>query len=127
MKRFFVFILFLLLYSCGGINLNRVKGVKGKYYPIIEGNNVTFRVYAPHADVVNIMANFNGWNAYATPMKKGKDGVWRVKLTLVPGRKYYYKYVIDGYIVADPDNPRTVPDGYGGVNSVIIIEKGGSK
>jgi glycosidase len=45
-------------------------------------------------------------------------GSWSVELELDPG-SYEYKFVIDGTDwVADPGNPNTVDDGFGGVNSV---------
>ncbi len=33
-----------------------------------------------------------------------------------------YKFVVDGMWVADPDNPRRSPDGYGAVNSVMRVD-----
>jgi hypothetical protein len=43
-------------------------------------------------------------------------------MDLKKGKTYYYKFVIDGYWVADPDNPDTVSDGMGGVNSVLDLK-----
>ena len=54
-------------------------------------------------------------------LEKGKDGIFRTTLKLPPGT-YQYKFVVDGTWVADPANPETVDDGYGGVNSVLTAE-----
>lgn len=52
-----------------------------------------------------------------------RDGAgWSVTLTLEPGR-YLYKFIVDGSTwVADPNNPLTEDDGFGGVNSVYVCE-----
>ncbi|HUH03230.1 MAG TPA: alpha-amylase family glycosyl hydrolase, partial [Kofleriaceae bacterium] len=42
---------------------------------------------------------------------------WVAELTLEPGT-YQYKFVVDGTWIADPGNPTTVDDGFGGTNSV---------
>jgi 1,4-alpha-glucan branching enzyme len=120
-----IFILFVLLplFSCSGdILLNRVKGIKGPQAPQVLDGQVLFTVAAPEASFVTIAGNFNGWNPQAAPLLKDSNGTWSVKLDLPKGRKYYYKFVIDGYWVADPDNPETENDGSGGVNSVLVLK-----
>jgi 1,4-alpha-glucan branching enzyme len=75
----------------------------------------------PDAKQVYVAGTFNEWNATDTPLEKGKDGIFRTTLKLPPGT-YQYKFVVDGTWVADPANPETVDDGYGGVNSVLTAE-----
>ena len=66
-----------------------------------------FRVWAPHARMVSLTGDFNGWNPYADPMQKvTEQGLWEI---FQPGLKPYdlYKYVIqdrDGntFTKADP-------------------------
>lgn len=105
------------------INLNRVKKIKGNYYPLIEADKVTFRIFMPQAEIVNVAGSFNSWNPEATALSKNEKGEWTTTLELKTNRKYAYKYLIDGFWVADPDNPNTEPDGYGGVNSIIKTGK----
>jgi anti-sigma factor RsiW len=63
--------------------------------------------------------DFNDWQA--VQMKKGQDGVWRVRLSLQPGR-YQYSFVVDGEKwIADPRAATLVSSGYGGQNSVLDI------
>lgn len=49
------------------------------------------------------------------------SGFWTVTIPLSPGR-YQYKYVIDeGRVWREDYNTETVPDGFGGNNSIIIV------
>ena len=70
-----------------------------------------------------LAGNFNGWNKQANPMTADTNGVWSIKMDLKKGKTYLYKFVIDGYWVADPDNPNTVSDGMGGVNSELDLKE----
>ena len=63
-------------------------------------HEVEFTFYAPEAKKVCIAGKFNAWNTSSTPMIKGKDGTWRTKLKLSPG-KYEYKYFVDGAWASD--------------------------
>ena len=111
------------LISCAPeIQLNRARGVRGPNAPVITSEGVLFSIEAPDATLVTIAGNFNGWNTYATELTKNDAGIWSVRLPLQPARRYLYKFLIDGFWVADPDNPDTVPDGQGGVNSVVQFE-----
>ncbi|MCX7881744.1 MAG: isoamylase early set domain-containing protein [Brevinematales bacterium] len=118
-----------LLVACGSstVNLLRAKGIRGKYAPLVRENSVTFALDAPEAEIVTICGTFNGWNPESTPLTRGEDGVWRITLTLTRGKKYVYKFVMDGYWLADPENPDVEPDGSGGYNSVVVVKEGGKK
>ncbi len=54
---------------------------------------VVFRVWAPHAQSVSVVGDFNKWNAESCPMEKVSDGIWE---TVVDGVAEYdnYKYAI---------------------------------
>ncbi|URA10306.1 glycogen-binding domain-containing protein [Thermospira aquatica] len=125
MRRWWLVWVCFFLIGCGEttVNLPRAKGVVGRYAPRVVRNEVTFSLYAPEAEMVNIAGTFNGWNPDSTPMVRGEDGVWRVTLPLVYGRQYMYKFIVDGFWIADPDNPSVVPDEYGGLNSIIYVKE----
>jgi 1,4-alpha-glucan branching enzyme len=55
---------------------------------------VEFTYTAPDAKKVFLAGEFNQWDTQSLPMKKGKDGVWRTKIELAPGR-YEYKFFAD--------------------------------
>ena len=42
----------------------------------------TFRVWAPHAEAVSVVGDFNGWDGYAHPMWKRDDETW---VLFIPG------------------------------------------
>ncbi len=81
---------------------------------------IKFTYSAPGAAQVTLAGSFNGWDPQRHPLEKGKDGTWFIVMALKPG-KYEYKFVVDGSWFADPDNPETVPDSFGGANSVVVI------
>jgi alpha-amylase/alpha-mannosidase (GH57 family) len=89
-----------------------------------EPTEIEFSHSAPGATSVHLAGDFNGWSTSAEPMSDPDgDGVWTAKIKLAPG-SYQYKFVIDGGARWEPDaaNPESVPDPYGGKNSVITVE-----
>lgn len=55
-----------------------------------------FRMMEPDAQQVALAGDFNGWNATSTPMHLDRQsGLWRVSVTLPPGR-HLYSYVVNG-------------------------------
>jgi len=75
------------------------------------------------ATTVWLSGDFVGWAGTpqdgAIELALGGDGVWRATYGFAPGT-YQYKYIVDAtQWIPDPGNANTVPDGLGGVNSVI--------
>jgi 1,4-alpha-glucan branching enzyme len=89
--------------------------------PVGELVRVTFEADFPDAAQVYVAGSFNEWNGDDLALERGEDGVFRISVDLLPGT-YEYKFVVDGTWVEDPGNPNTVPDPYGGVNSVLTVE-----
>jgi 1,4-alpha-glucan branching enzyme len=83
-------------------------------------HEVEFTCRAPEAKVVCIAGKFNAWDTSSTPMKKGKDGTWRIKLKFPPG-KYEYKYFVDGAWASDLKCSELVPNPFGTNNCVISV------
>ncbi len=81
---------------------------------------VCFAYEAPTAGHVALAGDFTSWELNPKPMKKGKDGWWKLCVNLAPGR-YEYKFVVDGHWLPDPAAVETAPDPYGGVNSVRVV------
>jgi hypothetical protein len=81
---------------------------------------IRFTYDAPGAGSVTLAGSFNGWDAQRNPLTDDGTGKWSIVMALKPG-KYEYKFVVDGAWFADPDNPDTVPDSFGGANSVIQV------
>ncbi len=69
-----------------------------------------------------LAGTFNDWSTDKTRMIANKDGVYEVTL-LLPPNKYQYKFVADGQWIADPAAKESADDGYGGKNSVIVVDE----
>ena len=82
---------------------------------------VEIRLDAPEAESVYLAGEFNGWDPYSLPMKKGKDGIWKARTKLPPGR-YEYKLITGQVWVEDLPDAETVMNPYGTQNFVIRVE-----
>jgi len=83
---------------------------------------VTLRFQDPEATSVAVVGSFNGWSPASNPMRKQGE-VWELTLSLAPGR-YSYRFLVDDKKqVLDPASKAIEPDGYGGKNSVLVVNK----
>jgi 1,4-alpha-glucan branching enzyme len=96
------------LYLLGEGTLNRAYDKLGAHLAEREGQRgVHFAVWAPNANIVSVIGDFNGWNPAANIMHPSRAGVWEGFVTQV-GQGALYKYHIEsnygGYKVdkADP-------------------------
>jgi 1,4-alpha-glucan branching enzyme len=87
----------------------------GRYAVRVEFNH-------PSAAAVAIAGTFNDWRPEASPMVPVGEGRWLKDLVLPPGR-YEYLFIADGQWLADPLAKATVPNPFGGVNSIITVPK----
>ena len=96
----------------------KAKSVAGK-----AGKNgcVCLEATHPSAQSVAIAGSFNDWDPSATPLIALGEGRWRKEITLPAGR-YEYRLVVDGQWTDDPAAKETVPNPFGGVNAVVIVE-----
>ncbi|OHD53453.1 MAG: hypothetical protein A2Y33_15140 [Spirochaetes bacterium GWF1_51_8] len=92
--------------------------------PYIDGNKVIFSFIASDEKVGTcaLVGSFNGWDGEKSVFAKKGAQLYTVSVALQPGR-YEYQFVIDGRWISDSGNPLTVGDGFGGVNSVLYINK----
>ena len=82
---------------------------------------VLFEFSAPDAREVCAAGDFNGWDIHANPMKKDRNGLWKVTLPLMPGR-YEYRFIADGQWENDPSCSCCVPNKFGSLNCVKMVE-----
>lgn len=86
----------------------------------VRGREVVLEFQAPQAQQVTLAGDFNGWGKGAVSTQE-HDGRWVFRLRLEPGR-YQYSFVVDGKKwLPDPRAPGNIPDGFGGVNSVLYV------
>ncbi len=84
-------------------------------------STVTF-VFSPGqgARTVAVVGSFNGWDPARGRMRRQRDGTFRRRETLPPGR-YEYKFFVDGRWFVDPDGEGRVPNPYGTENSMVAV------
>ena len=82
---------------------------------------VTF--YTPaaiEAEEVYLVGDFNEWDEEATPMRKLKDGRFKVTLDLDQDEEYQFRYLVDGTEWHnDWEADKYVPNPFSGDNSVV--------
>jgi 1,4-alpha-glucan branching enzyme len=68
------------LYTVLGSHVRQIDGIDG----------VQFAVWAPGAERVSVVGNFNGWNGLRHPMRsRGRSGVWEL---FIPGLQQHDRY-----------------------------------
>jgi len=72
------------------------------------------------AATVCLAGTFNDWQPEAKPMHPVGDGRW-LKETVLPPGTYEYCLVVDGEWMPDPQARETVPNPFGGRNSVLKV------
>jgi 1,4-alpha-glucan branching enzyme len=94
---------------------------------------VLFQFEAPSAQRVQLAGSWpeNDWlrgqaqtGSYLIGLMSDEDhdGIWQIVVDIPPGR-HQYKFVIDEKTwKEDPNNPQRVDDGYGGSNSLLVVD-----
>ncbi|MFO8037437.1 MAG: isoamylase early set domain-containing protein [Anaerolineales bacterium] len=75
--------------------------LKKQYIKTRDVYKVTFRlrkIEQPDYDVetAHLVGDFNDWDRTASPMKKLKNGDFKISLDLEPGKKYEFRYLLNG-------------------------------
>jgi 1,4-alpha-glucan branching enzyme len=74
----------------------------------------------PTARSVSVAGCFNHWNPQARALIRDGGGHWHQELSLPPGT-YQYRLVVDGEWIPDPAARESVPNPFGGWNSVLKV------
>jgi 1,4-alpha-glucan branching enzyme len=80
---------------------------------------VQFTYEDPDANYVMVTGTFCDWKD-GYNLKKDKKGLWKIALTLLPGR-HEYRFVVDGEWREDPKCAERVQNPFGGENCVLRI------
>jgi 1,4-alpha-glucan branching enzyme len=87
-----------------------------------KAHDITFTYEDAQARTVELAGSFNNWKPDSNPLRKTDMGKWSTTLNLQPGA-HQYMFVIDGKKwLSDPSAAHTLPDGFGQVNSMVIVE-----
>jgi 1,4-alpha-glucan branching enzyme len=81
---------------------------------------VEFSLSAPEAREVFLTGEFNHWDIRSMPMKRGKDGYWKVQTSLPPGR-YEYKFIADNRWIEDLPSVELATNSFGTQNLVLRV------
>lgn len=100
--------------------VRKMKESVGRQQTAGTSREVEFTFHAPRANKVCIAGSFNGWNTNSMPMKKDRDGTWRIKVKLSSG-KHEYRYFEDGTWAQDMPCAEMVPNPFGSRNCVIGV------
>jgi chromosome partitioning protein len=74
----------------------------------------------PHAEIY-VASDVNGWSTRAHRMRFN-DSIGAHELCVrFPAGRHRYRYVVDGEWIPDPHNPRTEPNPFGGLDSVVEV------
>lgn len=83
---------------------------------------VRFELLDPDAERVTLAGSFSDWDASAISLTRNPvTGLWTVTVPLAPG-EHQYLFVVDGERwIPDPSAHAQVDDGFGQMNSVIVV------
>lgn len=70
---------------------------------------------------VFIAGTFNDWDPSKTRLTESDAGLYRVSIKLPAGR-HEYKFVVDGCWQTDPNNPSSLLNDFGDLNSFITVD-----
>ncbi|MCB0082694.1 MAG: isoamylase early set domain-containing protein [Caldilineaceae bacterium] len=73
------------------------------------------------ADRIFVVGEFNAWDQRSLPMTQDHRGIWQLELDLPVGR-YEYRYLVNGRWLTDSQADTLVPNEFGSLNSVIVLE-----
>jgi len=81
---------------------------------------IQFDFSASESEAVYLAGDFNNWDTRATPLKRDNKGIWKTSINLKPGR-YEYRFLADGNWENDASCSGCVPNGFGSMNCIKIV------
>jgi 1,4-alpha-glucan branching enzyme len=71
---------------------------------------------------VSVVADFNGWDPLAHPLRRRANGIRSVAVLLPPGTCARFRYLgAGGRFFDDPDGDGLEPNGLGGTHTVLAV------
>ncbi len=126
-KRLMKKYLFSLLVLFAALSANAQQNISFREGKLVSpqvnaDHSVTFRLQAPKAKTVKVLADWEQNGGVGT-MTKGKDGVWTYTTPQLTSEMYTYRFDVDGVVSVDPVNPFTRRD-VGNVFSIFYVGDG---
>lgn len=118
-SAFFLFLvlLFPLFYLWLEINQNQNPNYLGKGVT----QKVVLSYYSTEPVKVEVLGDFNQWQRGVHILKPVGENKYQIELHLPPGRYQYIFLVNDQLFQMDPFCQEQVEDGYGNLNSLLVI------
>ena len=92
--------------------------------PYASPEGVSFLLHDHAATSVQVLGSWNDWRSPGIPARSIEPGFWRTAALHLPVGQHAYKFLLDGQRwLDDPHNPRKVPDGFGNLNSTVVVRK----
>jgi 1,4-alpha-glucan branching enzyme len=88
--------------------------------PGLQLQPVRFEFTDPTATIVCVAGTFNQWQPEAKTLHSSGVGQWWKETSLAPGT-YEYCFIVDGRWMPDPLARESVPNPFGGRNSVLTV------
>ena len=85
---------------------------------------VEFELDRDGSEIPHLMGSWDGWHRPGIPMIRESDETqtWKTEVALPPG-EHQFRYRIGDDWLNDPSADRTVENGMGGRNSVVVVEE----
>jgi hypothetical protein len=89
-----------------------------------ESGTVEFELDRDGPEVPHVMGSWDGWQRPGIPMfrEAGETPTWKIEVALPPG-EHQFRYRIGDEWLNDSSADRTVENGMGGRNSVVVVEE----
>lgn len=108
------------------LNKSDNSGIKKQYLKSNGLCKVTFKLpkeAAQGARSVTIAGDFNNWDATKTPLKRLKNGEFKLIMELPRNKEYRFKYLIDSKRWEnDWHADKYVPNSFGNDDSVVVVQ-----
>lgn len=88
--------------------------------PVRQQEPARFRLEAPKAGMVKLVADFTGWDQRPLELRSADGGTWELTVSLPPGR-YAYRFIVDGEWCDDPECQECEVNPFGTHNAVIEV------
>jgi serine protease AprX len=90
--------------------------------PRVSNGHIVFVHHDDAARSVALAGDFNGWTE-PFALSRNSEGLWMTEIRTPSAGRYQYKFIVDGKRwIEDPSNGMKTPDGYGALNSLLVIQ-----
>jgi serine protease AprX len=90
--------------------------------PQITAQGIHFLLHDHTARRVAVLGSWDNWSAPGLAATQIEPGIWQAQLLPLEPGCYTYKFLLDDTRwLDDPTNPHKIPDGFGGLNSLLFV------